>query len=370
MPHPDGRQAAPSRVSRAPFGALPGGELVEAITLTNRNGLQATVITYGAGLQAMRVPDRDGRFADVALGHATLQPYLDQPQFMGSTAGRVANRIAGGRFRFDGRDYQVPLNNGPNALHGGPAGIDKMIWDVLAIADDPAPSVTFGHISPDGDQGFPGTLTITATYMLTGANELCVEYRAATDAPTIVNITNHAYWNLAGEGSDEGALNHLLTIAADDFLPTDETSIPTGEFRPVEGTPFDFRRPVPIAARVRDAASEQIRFGRGYDHNWVIAREPNAEPRLHARAEHPASGRVMELLSNQPGLQFYSGNFLDGSSSGKAGKSYRMGDAIVLEAQMFPDTPNRPQFGSLRLDPGQTYRNIILFRFSVCPDKP
>lgn len=354
-------------VIRRPFGTLPDGEEVEAITLTNAHGMAVTIITYGAGIQAMLVPDREGRVVDVALGHATLQPYLDQPQFIGATVGRVANRIAKGRFRFDGQEYRIPVNDGPNSLHGGAVGFDKVNWRVLGTTDSPAPGVTLGHVSPDGDQGFPGTLTVTATYCLTDAGELMVEYRAATEAPTLVNITNHAYWNLAGEGAAGGAMDHLLTIHADAFLPTDATAIPTGAFRQVEGTPFDFRQPAMIAARLRDAGEEQIRIGRGYDHCWVVAREPALEARPMARVVHPASGRVLELLSNQPGVQFYSGNFLDGTSSGKAGQLYRMGDAIVLEPQMFPDTPNRPEFGSLRLDPGESYRNLIVFRFSVEP---
>lgn len=351
-------------VSRAPFGTLPGGGVVEAVTLTTVTGLRATVITYGAGIQAVLVPDREGRLADVALGHATLEQYLEQPQYIGSTVGRVANRIAGGRFPFDGKEVAVPVNNGPNSLHGGAAGFDKANWEVLATSDDPVPSATLGHVSPDGDQGYPGTLTVTATYTLAG-DELTVEYRAATDAPTLVNLTNHAYWNLAGEGAMEGAMGHLLTIPADHYLPTDATAIPTGEFRPVAGTPFDFRQPRLIGERVRDASDEQIRVGKGYDHNWVVAREVAQNSRLLARVEHPGSGRVMALLSNQPGVQFYSGNFLDATSHGKAGRLYRMGDAMVLEPQMFPDTPNRPEFGSLRLEPGETYRNIIVFRFGL-----
>jgi len=352
-------------VKRDIFGTLPGGEAVEAITLVNRAGMRATIITYGASLQALLAPDRDGALADVTLGHATLDPYLDQPQYFGSTVGRVANRIAGGRFTLDGIEHHVPVNNGPNSLHGGSRGFDKVNWEVLEVEAGPPASVTLGYVSPDGDQGYPGTLKVTATYSLSDDNCLCVEYRAATDRATLVNLSNHAYWNLAGEGSAEGVMGHLLTIPADEYLPTDATAIPTGEFRAVEGTAFDFRQPTPIGARVRDASDDQIRFGRGYDHNWVIAREVADEPRLLARLEDPVSGRVLETISNQPGIQFYSGNFLDATSFGKAGSLYRMGDAVALEPQKFPDTPNRPEFGSLRLDPGETYRNIILWRFST-----
>jgi aldose 1-epimerase len=347
---------------RARFGALPDGGTVEAITLAGPGAMRATILSYGASIQSLLVPDRHGTLADVALGHATLEPYLDQPQYIGSTVGRVANRIASGRFALDGREHRVPVNNGANSLHGGAEGFDKRNWSVL---DCDARSVTLRLVSPDGDQGYPGTLTVTATYALADDNSLSVDYRAATDRPTIVNLSNHAYWALAGEGDEAGAMGHLLTIPADHYLPTDGGAIPTGEMRAVEGGAFDFRRPTAIGARVRDAADEQIRFGRGYDHNWVIDRTVAAEPRLLARLEDPAFGRVMEVLSNQPGLQFYSGNFLDGTTSGKAGRLYRMGDAVALEPQMFPDTPNRPDFGSLRLEPGETYRNIIVWRFST-----
>lgn len=350
-------------VRRRPFGTLPDGETVEAVTLASAAGMRATVISYGATVQAVELPDGHGGLIDVALGYASLEPYVEQPQFFGSTCGRFANRIARGRFTLDGSEYRVPVNNGLNSLHGGSRGFDKVNWEVVETGQRPHPFVTLRYVSPDGDQGYPGTLTATATYRLDDAGTLSVEYLAETDAPTIVSLTNHTYWNLAGEGSPEGAMGHLLTIPAEEYLPTDDSSIPTGEFRPVEGTAFDFRRPTPVGARVRDAAEEQLRFGRGYDHNWVISRQPTEEPRLVARVEEPASGRILEILSNQPGIQFYSGNFLDATTAGKSGRLYRQGDSVVLEPQLFPDTPNRPEFGSARLAPGETYRNIILFRF-------
>ena len=347
-------------VTRTKFGETDEGP-VELITLAS-GGIEARIMTYGAGIQAMLVPDRGGQIADVALGHATLRPYRDQPQYIGATVGRYANRIAGGRFRLDDIDYQVPANNGPNALHGGPRGFDKRNWAVLGTG---ASEVTLSLASAHGDQGFPGALTVTATYRLSAEGELSVEYRATTDAATIINISNHAYWNLAGEGSADGAMGHRLTIPANAYLPTDVTAIPTGEVRDVTGTAFDFRQPRAVGERVREAGEEQIRFGRGYDHNWIISREATAEPRMVARVEEPVSGRAMELWSDQPGLQFYSGNFLDGTSFGKAGQLYRMGDAFVLEPQLFPDTPNQPAFGSARLNPGETYRNRIAWRFST-----
>ncbi len=353
------------RATREIFGHLDGGRPVEAVTLVNRHGISATVLAYGATLQSVRVPDREGVFADVTLGHAALAPYVEQPQFFGSSVGRVANRIAGGRFVLDGQEFLVPVNDGPNALHGGPCGFDKALWTVVEATADPAPRVVLTHISPDGDQGFPGTLQVTATYTLSDDGDLAIEYRARTDRPTLVNLTNHAYWNLAGEGAPGGAMDHVLTVPADHFLPTDAGAIPTGEFAPVEGTPFDFRTPAVIGARVRDGADAQIRVGRGYDHNWVVAAGRSEAPRLVARLEHPPSGRVLEVLSTEPGVQFYSGNFLDGSSIGKAGQCYRMGDGIALEPQMFPDAANQPGFGSIRLDPDQEYRHTLIFRFNI-----
>lgn len=350
---------------RKPFGVMPDGTPVEAITLSSPAGDRITVITLGASVQSVMVKGRDGRLADVALGYPDLQGYIAKPNYFGATVGRVANRIAKGRFTLDGRSYQTPVNDGPNALHGGTKGFDKVVWQVVSAQRGPTASVTLRYVSPDGDQGYPGALTATATYALDARGDLTVDYAATTDRPTVVNISNHTYWNLAGEGSDRGALGELLTIPAEEYTPVDETLIPTGEFRKVAGTVFDFRRAMAIDLRVRDATDAQIRFGHGYDHNWVVSRTPATALRLMARVEDQPSGRVMEIFSRAPGIQFYSGNFLDGAIVGKAGKAYRQGDAIVLEPQMFPDTPNHPQFGSVRLDPGQRYENRIVYRFSV-----
>lgn len=346
------------------FGRLPDGRMVPAVTLTNAHGISATVITYGATLQSVIMPDRNGRRADVTLGYDNLRQYLEKPQYFGATVGRFANRIAKGRFTLDGKTYQLPVNNGPNSLHGGTAGFDKVLWAITSVRRGPTASVTLRYVSRNGDQGYPGTMTVDATYSLDEKNNLTIDYRATTDKPTIVNISNHSYWNLQGEGSAGGAMGHIVTIPAETYLPTDATSIPTGVFEPVAGTAFDFRAPQAVGARVRNATESQIVFGRGYDHNWVIGRKVTPTLHLMARVREPVSGRGFELWSNQPGLQFYSGNFLDGTSSGKSHRLYREGDAIVMEPQIFPDTPNQPAFGSARLAPGEIYHNVISYRLT------
>jgi aldose 1-epimerase len=357
--------AAAVEVTRSPFGTLVDGRPVEAITLTNGRGVTARIITLGAAVQSLLLPDRQGTKADVVLGFSTAAGYAANPQYFGATVGRFANRIAKGHFALDGKAYELATNNGPNSLHGGLVGFDKVIWLVNGIAQGPTGSVTLKYVSPDGDQGYPGTLTVTAMYSLNEHDELSVEYRATTDEPTVVNISNHSYFNLAGEGAAEGVMHHLLMLPAEEYTPFDKTLIPTGEFRPVAGTPFDFRQAKAIGRDIRSGSDEQLVYGKGYDHNWVVSRARVATSRLMARVTEPASGRVMEILSNQPGIQFYSGNFLDATVTGKSGHIYRQGDAIVLEPQLFPDTPNQPGFGSARLAPGETYVNKITYRFSV-----
>lgn len=352
------------KLSRALFGTLASGELVESVTLTNNHGMSVRLIGYGASIQSVIVPDAHGNLADVTLGYETLVEYVQAPQYFGATVGRVANRVAHACFTLGGQEYHILANDGPHSLHGGPVGFDRKNWDLLAC-DEEALTSTFAMTSPDGDQGYPGNLRVLATYQLGEDNSLSVHYRAATDATTIVNLSNHAYWNLSGEGAQQDAMDHVLTIAADEFLPVDAELIPTGERRSVVGTAFDFRAGMPIRARIRDVADSQLRYGRGYDHNWIISDTPSNAPQFVARLEDPHSGRIMTLWSNQPGVQFYSGNFLDGSTAGKAGKSYRMGDAIALEPQCFPDAPHQPVFPSIVLMPGQTYSNIIIWRFET-----
>jgi aldose 1-epimerase len=351
--------------SRASFGKTPDGAEVEAITLTNGHGVSATVITYGATLQSLIAPDRAGKKADIALGYADAAAYVKTASYFGATVGRFANRIGKGRFTLDGKTYQLALNNGAAALHGGVKGFDKVIWKVTDVKKGPVASVTFSYLSPDGDEGYPGNLNATATYALDEQNQLTITYGATTDKPTIVNMSNHALFNLAGEGSPDGAMGNVLTIAADGYSPVDADLIPTGATTPVAGTPFDFRTPHAVGERIREAGDPQIVVGRGYDHNYVLNGPSGGAPRLAARLSDPKSGRALEILTAEPGIQVYAGNFIDGTTSGKAGKIYRQGDGVALEPQHFPDAPNKPQFASARLDPGQTYRNVMVFRLTA-----
>ncbi len=353
-------------LSRAVFGQTPSGEAVEAFTLTNGHGVSATVITYGATLQSLDAPGRDGTKADIVLGFADAGAYARNASYFGATVGRVANRIGKGRFTLDGKSYQLALNNnGVAALHGGVKGFDKVVWKVLdAKSDATGASVTLSYVSPDGDQGYPGTLTATATYALDEKNQLTVTYGATTDKPTIVNMSNHALFNLAGEGSADGAMGNVLTLLADGYTPVDAELIPTGEIKPVAGTAFDFRKPTAVGTRIRDARDPQMVIGRGYDHNYVLNGNSGAL-RLAARLSDPKSGRTLDVLSDQPGIQFYAGNFIDGTMVGKSGKIYRQGDGIALEPQHFPDAPNKPAFASIRLNPGERYSNRMVFKLSI-----
>jgi len=358
--------AGAAEARKGEFGALTDGTKIESVELSNGKGMSVRIITLGAAIQQLMVPDRQGRAGDVVLGYATAQQYLDQPQYFGATVGRYANRIAKGKFTLDGKQYQLETNDGANHLHGGKRGLDKVVWKIDSVKAGSPASVVLSHTSPDGAGGYPGTLKTTATYSLNDKNELSIEYRATTDQPTILNITNHSYFNLAGEASTSDVMGHRLTLFASKYTPVDQTLIPTGELRPVAGTPFDFRQPHVIGERVRDGKDEQLRIGRGYDHNFVVDGKPN-ELRPAARVEDPQSGRVMELLAIGPGVQFYSGNFLDGTSVGKSGRVYRQGDGLCLEPQVFPDSPNRSEFPSSRLNPGATYLNTLVLRFSVAP---
>lgn len=350
---------APS-LTREQFGHLPDGRPVERIRLAGAGGVEAFLLTFGATLQALRVPDAAGRRADVILGHDTLAGYLDRRDFFGVTVGRFANRIAGAAFDLDGTRHRLDANEGTSSLHGGPAGFDRVLWEVVALEDGNAPAVTLAHTSPDGAGGFPGTLSVRVTFALTGPTELTIRFEATTDRPTVVSLTNHAFFNLDGAGD---ILGHRLMIPADGFLAVGPDLIPlAGPPRAVAGTPFDFRAATAIGARIRDD-DPQIRIARGYDHCFCLA--PADAPRLAARLEAERSGRVLELLTDQPGLQLYSGNFLDGAGPGKADRLHRQSDALCLEPEAWPDAPNRPDFPSARLTPSETYRHTSIYRFSA-----
>ena len=350
-------------LTRAPAGRLKDGTPIEALTLSSGSGLSARILTYGATLQSVMMPDRTGRLADVVLGYDTAAEYEDKPRYFGATIGRYANRIAQGRFIIDDQTYQLPLNEASASLHGGTRGFDKQVWRVVATHSGKLASVTLALSSPDGDSGYPGQLDVTTTYSLDEAGNLQIEFRATTTRTTMVNITNHALFNMAGEGSHEGVTGQLLTIPASRYTPVDEALIPTGELRSVNGGVFDFRRPQLIAAGLRAGGDAQIRLGRGYDHNFVLDKGQTATPELSARLEEPGSGRVLEVLSTEPGLQCYSGNFLDGTVTGKREHLYRMGDGLALEPQKFPDSPNKPDFPSSRVEPTRPYHHVMIYRF-------
>jgi aldose 1-epimerase len=352
---------------RAPFGKLPDGTPIEVVTLANSHGVSARIISYGATLQALIVPDRHGQKADIALGYDDLSGYVEHPNYFGATIGRFANRIAGARFTLDGKTYNLALNDKPNSLHGGTQGFDKRPWHIESVRSGASAAVTMTLTSAAGDQGYPGTLQVQERFSLDEAGALTLDYSATTDAPTIVNLTNHSIFNLAGEGSLHGILDQRLTIPASHYTPVDANLIPTGALQSVEGTVFDFTHGRMIGQDIRDGRDAQIVAGRGYDHNFALDAGLTREPKLAARLEDPQSGRVLEVSSTEPGLQVYTGNFLDGTRVGKHGHLYRMGDGIALEPQKFPNAPNEPKFVSARLDPGSTYHHRIIFRLSTMP---
>lgn len=355
--------AAEARREQA--GRLRDGTAVEAITLRNARGVSARILTYGATLQSLRAPDRRGRSADILLGYDDAESYQTRPNYFGVTVGRYANRIALGQFALDGRTWRLTRNDGTNSLHGGTEGFDKRNWRVVSVRSGPVAAVMLALTSPAGDQGYPGRLEVTVTYSLDERGDLGIAFEAATDAPTMVNLTNHAIFNLAGEGAPGGTARHWLTIPARAYTPVDERLIPTGELRPVQGSVFDFRRRRLIDQGIRDGTDEQIRLGRGYDHNFVLDKGVTVTPGLAARLEDPDSGRVLEVLTTEPGLQVYTGNFLTGILAGKGGHLYRMGDGIALEPQRFPDSPNQRSFPSARVNPGTPYRHVMIYRVSV-----
>jgi aldose 1-epimerase len=352
----------PSRsIVSASFGQMPDGTRVQLYTLRNSRGMEARIATYGGILTRLTAPDRNGKYADVVLGYDELAAYLKGSPYFGALIGRYGNRIAKGRFTLAGKEYTLAVNNGPNALHGGLRGFDKVVWKVEKAEVTPqGPQLTLSYLSKDGEEGYPGNLSVKAVYTLADDNALELDYTATTDRATVVNLTQHSYFNLRGRGD---ILNHVVQIHASKFTPVDATLIPTGELRAVAGTPFDFRQPTAIGARVNET-DEQLQFGKGYDHNWVIDK-PARQLGVLATVQEPETGRVLEVLSTEPGLQFYSGNFLDGSNIGKGGWVYQKRNGFCMEPQHFPDSPNHPQFPTTVLQPGQTYKNSISYRFTA-----
>jgi aldose 1-epimerase len=349
-------------IMKEPFGKTRDGRAVDIYTLRNTNGLEARIMTYGGVIVSLKVPDRNGNLGDVVFGCDTLDSYTATPPvpYFGALIGRYGNRIAKGQFTLDGQTYHLDINNPPNSLHGGTNGFDKVLWTGKAVPTDSGPSLELTYVSKDGEEGYPGTLKVKAVYKLTADNRLRLEFTATTDKDTVVNLTAHTYWNLAGKGT---ILDHVVTINADKFTPVDENLIPTGVLQPVDGTPFDFRTPTAIGARI-EQVNEQIKFGKGYDHNWVANKEMGKLD-VVASVYEPTTGRMLEVLSTEPGVQFYSGNFLDGTVTGKGGWVYQFRDALCFEPQHFPDSPNQPGFPSTVLKPGETYHNIIEYKFST-----
>lgn len=355
--------APKATVEKQSFGATADGTAVDLYTLTNAHGVEVRAMTYGGIILSLKVPDRNGQLGDVVLGYDSLDGYLKSSPYFGAIVGRYGNRIAKGNFTVDGEEYTLATNNGPNALHGGIKGFDKVVWGGESFEKGDRVGVVLTYTSPDGEEGYPGTLQARVTYTLTDAGELTFEYHAVTDKATPVNLTQHSYFNLAGEGSGD-ILGHELMLNASHFTPVDSTLIPTGEIRGVEGTPFDFRTPTAIGARI-DADDEQIRFGGGYDHNWVLDRDGADGLVLAARVYEPTTGRVMEVTTTEPGVQFYSGNFLDGTLTGKGGHVYGHRSGLCLETQHYPDSPNQPDFPSTILRPGEEHDTRTVFTFSV-----
>jgi aldose 1-epimerase len=350
-------------VMKTTFGQLQDGTPVDLYTLTNINGCEMTIANYGCIVVSLKVPDKDGVMGDVVLGYETLGEYIENSPYFGAVVGRYGNRIGGAKFTLDGVEYQLAVNDGENHLHGGLKGFDKVLWKGEEVSGREGPAVKFSYLSADGEEGYPGNLSAEITYTLTNDNELKIDYLATTDEKTVLNLTHHSYFNLAGAGIGD-ILGHKMMINADRFIPVRSGLIPTGELGSVRGTPFDFNTPTAIGARI-DQDDEQLRTGGGYDHCWVLNKSGEDSLDLGVRVYEPTTGRVMELYTTEPGVQFYAGNFLDGTNMGKGSKAYEYRSAICLEAQHFPDSPNQPQFPTVVLEPGQEYRKTTIYRFSV-----
>ena len=357
--------AQAATLARSSYGTTQDGQAVDLYTLTNDHGMRMRFISYGGVITAIEVPDRDGHLGDVVLGFSSLRDYETKSAtiYFGAIIGRYANRIGGAQFTLDGQTYKLAANDHGNSLHGGTRGFDKVVWQVTPQSTADGASAVLTHTSPDGDEGYPGTLTVRVTYTLTNADALRIDYEATTDKDTVLNLTNHSYFNLAGNGSGDVS-GQLLHVNADHYTPVNALSIPSGELAPVAGTPLDFREMMPIGARLR-SGFEQMVFARGYDHNWVLNKPQPDALGFAARAYDPRSGRVLDCFTTEPGVQVYTGNFLDGTVAGSSGGTYRQGDAFTLETQRFPDSPNKPGFPTTVLKPGQTFRSTTIFRFAT-----
>jgi aldose 1-epimerase len=358
-----GKAQSAKNMNMQPFGKTSDGHEVSLYTLKNKSGMEVKIINYGGIITSIKVKDRHGKFGDVVLGFENLDGYLSKTNksYFGAIIGRYANRIAHGTFVLDGHQYHIPTNDGPNSLHGGVRGFDKRVWDAKDVSTAGTPELELHYLSRDGEEGFPGNLSVTVRYSLGAENDLRIDYSATTDKDTVLNLTNHSYFNLAGPGSGD-ILNNKLTLQADRFTPIDKTLIPTGAIQSVTGTPLDFQKPMTIGSRINQD-DPQLKFGKGYDHNFVLNRSGH-ELSPAAKVEEPHSGRVLEVLTTQPGIQFYSGNFLDGSVHGIGG-AYNFRSALCLETQHFPDSPNHPNFPSVVLRPGEQFHETTVFRFST-----
>jgi aldose 1-epimerase len=359
-----GETALAKSIEKSAYGKTPDGTEVSLFTLTNAKGMQAQITNFGGIVVSLKVPDKQGKLADVVLGYDSLDGYLENPSYFGAIIGRYGNRIAHGRFELDGKTYTLAKNNGENSLHGGKTGFNKVVWTPRAFESKDGPSLELKYLSKDGEEGYPGDLRVTVTYTLANTNELKIDYAATTDKTTVVNLTNHSYFNLTGT-PEKDILEHVLMINADRFTPVDSGLIPTGELKPVAGTPFDFRKPTAVGARIGND-DEQLKLGGGYDHNFVL----NSAPKrggltLAARVLEPGSGRVLEVWTTEPGIQFYTSNFLNGSIKGKGGIAYQKHAALCLETQHFPDSPNHPKFPTTTLKPGEKYHTVTVYKFSA-----
>jgi aldose 1-epimerase len=352
--------AATAGMKKQPYGKAPDGKEITLYTMTNKNGMEVAITNFGGIVVSIKVPDRSRKFDDVVLGYDSLEGYFTNPSYFGAIIGRYANRIAHGKFTLDGKTYTLAKNNGENSLHGGMNGFNKMVWTARDISKGD-PSLELTYVSKDGEEGYPGNLSARVVYTLTAQDELRIEYSATTDKDTVLNLTNHSYFNLAGQGTGD-ILGHVLTIRSDRFTPVDAGLIPTGELRSVQGTPFDFIKAFVIGDRIGQD-DEQLKLGRGYDHNWVLNPTSKGEVSFAAQVYEPKSGRVLEVWTDQPGIQFYSGNFLDGTIHGKGGAVYGQRSGLCLETQHFPDSPNQPEFPTTLLKPGAHFHSTTIFKF-------